>query len=217
MRSFFQELMHIHEMLTGSFCASRRDFLKAMAVMPFALHGRLTALQFHVAIVHDESAPDVLRGARMGFGEVTRAAKLLGFDTQATVHFSSEELTEVSGVVGAVKDPARLEGLSAPVINTVMAPAGDHIWHVSGIEWDSKGEKFGAAQLNARYDAAYSRPMTTDAWAGWFAMKVLWEAAARSRSVEAKAIQQYLQSPSATFDGHVGRPLRFDPETHRLV
>lgn len=209
--------MHIHEMLTGSFCASRRDFLKAIAVMPFALNTRLTALDFHVAIVHDESAPDVLRGARMAFGEVSRAAKLLGSATHATLHFSSDDLAHVSGVVGAVKDPARLADLSIPVINTVTAADGDYIWHVTGIEWDSKGEKFGAAQLNARYQAAYSRPMTSDAWAGWFAVKVLWEAAVRSQSAEPRSIQEYLQSPRATFDGHLGRPLRFDPETHRLV
>jgi hypothetical protein len=209
--------MHIHEMLTGSFCASRREFLKAMAVMPFALQARLTALDFHVAIVHDESVPDALRGARMAFGEVSRAAQLLGSTTHATVHFSAEDLSHVSGVVGAVKDPARLSDVSVPVINTAAAPDGDHIWHVTGITWDGKGEKFGAAQLNARYQAAYSREMTSEAWAGWFGVKVLWEAAVRSDSAEPGSIQQYLRSPRATFDGHVGRPLRFDPETHRLV
>ena len=204
-------------MMTGSFYASRREFLKAVAVMPFALYARPTALDFHVAIVHDESAPDVLRGTRMAFGEVSRAAKLLGSSTHATVHFSSEDLAHVSGVVGAVKDPARLADLSIPIINTATAPAGDHVWHVSGIEWDSKSEKFGAAELNARYRAAYSRPMTSAAWAGWFAVNVLWVAAVRSQSAEPRAIQEYLQSSRATFDGHLGRPLRFDPETHRLV
>jgi hypothetical protein len=209
--------MLIHEMLTGSFYASRRDFLKAVAVVPFALRARLDLLDLRIAIVHDESAPDALRGTRMSVGEIRRAAQLLGFAANASVHFSSENLPAVSGVVGAVSDPQLLMGLTVPVITIGSAPDGDNIWHIDGITWDGKGEKFGAAQLNARYRAAYAQPMTSEAWAGWFAVKVLWEAAVRSRSAEPQSIQEYLQSPRTTFDGHLGRPLRFDPQTHRLL
>ena len=201
-------------MLTGSFCASRREFLKALAVLPFALPTRRNALELKIAIVHDAALPDVLRGARMSITEIQRAAALLGFRASAAEHTEATGIT-AAGVVSSVASDV-LNRLAVPVISTVPAAPGTHIWHIDNVDWDPEGEKFGAGQLNARFRAAYGAPMSTHAWHGWFGVKVLWESALRARSAAPEAIQAYLSSPRAGFDGHLGRPLRFDPITHRI-
>jgi ABC-type branched-subunit amino acid transport system substrate-binding protein len=78
--------------------------------------------------------------------------------------------------------------------------------------WHDTLERFGAEQLNARYRAAAGKAMTSDAWLGWFAIKVLFEAALRTRSTDAARLVAYLRAPTTQFDGHKGAPLRFDAQ-----
>lgn len=217
MRSFIQELMHIHEIVTGSFCASRRDFLKAIAVLPFAVNAGAHVMELSLGILHDGNADDILRGARMSVGEAERAAALLRAGIRAVEYGPGSESPHVSAIVAALSSPARLEGITVPVINTAIAPSAPNVWHIGNAEWDPEGSRFGAAQLNARYRSAYDAPMTAEAWAGWFAVKVLWESALRARDATPQAIQEYLQSSRAAFDGHLGRPLRFDQKTRTLL
>ena len=54
------------------------------------------------------------------------------------------------------------------------------------------------------------------AWAGWMAVKVLWEASLRARTVEAAGIRAYLERESTQFDGHKGWPLSFRAWDHQL-
>jgi hypothetical protein len=82
--------------------------------------------------------------------------------------------------------------------------------------WDPHLERFGAAQLNARFEARFRRPMSSAAWAGWFAVKVAWEASQRARSTEARAIAQYLERDGTQFDGQKGVPLSFRRWDHQL-
>ncbi|HUQ80147.1 MAG TPA: hypothetical protein VM076_03355 [Gemmatimonadaceae bacterium] len=82
--------------------------------------------------------------------------------------------------------------------------------------WDSHLERFGAAQLNARFAARFRRPMDSDAWAGWFAVKVVWEASRRARSTDANAIAEYLAREDVQFDGQKGVPLSFRSWDHQL-
>ena len=78
-------------------------------------------------------------------------------------------------------------------------------------------ERFGAAQLNARYQAANGTAMTDDAWAGWFAVKLLWECATRARNSDAQAIQAYLMSEKSRLRRTQGGAVwKFDPQTHVL-
>ena len=82
--------------------------------------------------------------------------------------------------------------------------------------WDPRLERFGAAQLNARFRARFRRPMNAAAWAGWFAVKVAWEASQRARSTEAQAITAYLERDGTQFDGQKGVPLSFRRWDHQL-
>jgi len=52
--------------------------------------------------------------------------------------------------------------------------------------------------------------MTGDAWAGWFAAKVLTESVLRTGSTDRAALSSYLRDTATVFDGHKGVGLRFD-------
>jgi len=82
--------------------------------------------------------------------------------------------------------------------------------------WDPRLERFGAAQLNARFRSRFRRQMNSAAWAGWFAVKVAWEASQRARSMEAEAIADYLERDGTQFDGQKGVPLSFRRWDHQL-
>lgn len=75
--------------------------------------------------------------------------------------------------------------------------------------WDPSLQRFGADTLNQRYRARFGRPMTSNAWTAWMAIKILWESSLRTRSSESGAIVRYLARDTTQFDGHKGRPLSF--------
>ena len=77
------------------------------------------------------------------------------------------------------------------------------------VAWHPTLERFGADTLNQRFLARFKRPMIADAWLGWFAVKVAWEASLRTKSVEGTRLIQYLRDDNTQFDGHKGRPLSF--------
>lgn len=79
--------------------------------------------------------------------------------------------------------------------------------------WDGSLERYGAAQLNDRFRARFSRPMSSTAWAGWFAMKVAWEATLRSGN---GTVADTLNRDSFQIDGHKGAPLSFRKWDHQL-
>lgn len=83
--------------------------------------------------------------------------------------------------------------------------------------WHPSLERFGAEQLNQRYRRRFGDGMDSDAWAGWFAMKVSLDLALRAHSVSPSALLEQLADPRGSFDGQKGRPLRFAPVSRRLV
>ena len=82
--------------------------------------------------------------------------------------------------------------------------------------WHGSLERFVAGQLNDRYRARVERPMDSAAWAGWFAVKAIWEASQRARSVEGRAIADFMERDTAAFDGHKGVALSFRSWDHQL-
>jgi hypothetical protein len=74
-------------------------------------------------------------------------------------------------------------------------------------EWHASLQRFGAVELNQRYERRTHEAMDGDAWAGWFAAKAATEAALRLDRPDRAG----LIGPTApSFDGHKGAPLRFD-------
>ena len=82
--------------------------------------------------------------------------------------------------------------------------------------WDARLDRFGAAQLNARFESRFHQPMDSDAWAGWFAVKVAWEASQRAKAVDGGAVAVYLERDATQFDGQKGVPLSFRGWDHQL-
>jgi hypothetical protein len=75
--------------------------------------------------------------------------------------------------------------------------------------WSDRLEKYGAAQLNDRFRAAEGAGMTSHQWAGWFAIKSVWESFVRVGAPEPALLARHMASDAATFDGHKGAPLSF--------
>ena len=90
--------------------------------------------------------------------------------------------------------------------------------HAAGdpMAWSSTLARFGADTLNQRFTSKFRRPMTSSAWASWFAVKILWESALRARSGDAEQIASYLTRATTQFDGHKGSPLSFRAWDHQL-
>jgi hypothetical protein len=215
--------MHGDE-VTGSFYASRREFLKLAIAIP--IFGRLErGIELRMGVVTDADARDVQRGASMAVLECKRAADLLG------ARLIIDETPWDVVVAGCSESSLKLTASKAPkaVILNAFLPADSiriehpRLFHVFATEkqrhelWNASLERFGAAQLNARYRYAYGEEMTANAWAGWVSIKVLWEAALRARSSAPANIAAFLESPRAQFDGHKGSPLKFDAKTHVLT
>lgn len=86
----------------------------------------------------------------------------------------------------------------------------------SVVLWHPRLERFGASQLNDRYRSAAQAAMDGGAWAGWAAIKIISEAALRTKSGSAEKLLAYLESPAIQLDGHKGWPLAFRATDHQL-
>lgn len=82
--------------------------------------------------------------------------------------------------------------------------------------WYHERKPFGAGSLSARFQERFGRPMDPLGWAGWLAVKVLWEASLRAGTTEPAGLVAFLEGPRAEFDGHKGVPLGFRPWDHQL-
>jgi hypothetical protein len=87
------------------------------------------------------------------------------------------------------------------LLSTVGAPGGRLD------EWHSSLVRFGAGELNERYQKRTRLAMTGDAWAGWFATKVAAETLLRLDSPDHDVM---VSDSTPAFDGHKGVALRFD-------
>lgn len=82
--------------------------------------------------------------------------------------------------------------------------------------WHPALSRYGAAQLNDRFLRSSAGAPGPGEWAGWMAVKVLWESALRTGGTDAARVAEFLTG-EGEFDGHKGEALRFDPESHQLA
>ncbi len=78
--------------------------------------------------------------------------------------------------------------------------------HAQG--WHQDFRKFAASQLNSRFKKAQGQIMDDDSWAGWAAVKLLSDTVARTQSIDAAVILNYLKNDIA-FDGQKGAGATF--------
>jgi PQQ-dependent catabolism-associated beta-propeller protein len=101
---------------------------------------------------------------------------------------------------------------------TLHVEASDSAYRAAGagaVLWHGGLSRYGAAQLNERFRRRFGAPAGSEGWAGWMAVKVLWESLQRTDATDAGSLLAFLEA-RAEFDGHKGAPLRFDTRTHQL-
>jgi hypothetical protein len=108
------------------------------------------------------------------------------------------------------RDAVRVHGAGIDTGTTANVPAA----LAQALTWHHTLERYGAGQLNDRFAARFGMPMPPEAWTGWMAVKVAWEAAARAGAGESLAA--VLQRPGLRFDGHKGWALDFRPWDRQL-
>lgn len=177
----------------------------------------------------DSTRGDVRRGIDFGLIEMAQTSKLLGREVRMAAGSEPPYGLIVIGEerpqpgVPAVHigppptAPADCEfgiGLTAPSGPAEGgAPAKGAAARRREVLWHPTLDRFGASELNERYERQYEVGMSAEAWAGWVAVKALVESALRRRPDE---------SPCAALarlrlDGHKGRPLYFDTTSRVLV
>lgn len=171
-----------------------------------------------VMMVEGADAARLVREARV-------QALLGGFVTEECAALG--DVAQRSGVLfvdlGCAADELRGSQCRSAAFHVAPSAAmlGDAVRQAGGTggeaaAWDSRLERFGADQLNQRFRARFGEEMDSQGWAGWFAVKVLWESSLRARSTVPTMLMQYLRSDAAQFDGHKGRPLSFRAWDHQL-
>ncbi|RIH89391.1 ABC transporter, substrate binding protein, PQQ-dependent alcohol dehydrogenase system [Calidithermus terrae] len=82
--------------------------------------------------------------------------------------------------------------------------------------WEAKLDAYGARELNARFRQRSKKPMDPSAWAGYQAVKVLFETASFAGSLEGARLVSHLENPGTVFDVHKGIGVSFRPWDHQL-
>lgn len=165
------------------------------------------------------------RGMRLGFEEAQRAGELLHrvFVSGPTSEFA------LIGLVAPKVEPQALYLAVGPLGDS--EPVRPHVYAVSSslefrrqalerhadrsdlkvVDWSHDLNKFGAQELNERFQRRFNQPMDEAAWRGWVAVKLAAELALRFPGTGADKIGEL------SLDGHKGMPLRFDPGNHHLA
>jgi hypothetical protein len=190
----------------------RRTFLHATLSLPLLATLRTRPVSDSITIVLLQSpalTPSALAGVRFSAREAEQTARLLKRDFHLV---ETEKPAIESGALGVIAAEPLAEVYDRVVLligrGGPAAPGFRVLPECGGLRaWAGGLEKFGAAQLNARYSAATNRTMDEDAWAGWMAVKIMLESTLRAG---ARPLTEYLRNERTFFDGHKGVPLRFD-------
>lgn len=195
-----------------------------------------------VLVVDDTVARrSLLRGARLGAEEASHTGALFGTAVTLRVEVGSvgAPAPSIYVVAGDVSICSRVMLQSAqtkiPVLDVGCAiddsvraataysliPGADFTakpGDTSRLElWHWSLERFGAEQLNERFRRRFDARMDSPAWTGWLALKIALDAALQARATNGPALFHRLADTRAQYDGQKGRPLRFDPDTRRLI
>ncbi|HKH46414.1 MAG TPA: hypothetical protein VKM72_17270 [Thermoanaerobaculia bacterium] len=175
-----------------------------------------------------------LLGARLELrvGEPQEAAALIdqgalaligGLDT--TTRAALTKLAEARGVP--------LLTTRAPGDTSPDEPLREHVFHVASsprdrrealerwkgqesveiVDWHPSLKRFGAEQLNQRYQERFGTAMEPLAWVSWMAVKAAAETALRGADTPTEFSRRIA---ALGFDGHKGLRLRFRPNDHHL-
>ena len=131
----------------------------------------------------------------------------------------AERLPDTAVINTTAEDDELRDGCMANLLHTIpsLAMRDDAIqqWQrkspqsmATARAWHETFRKYAAAQLNKRYTARTARPMSDAAWAGWAAVRVVSDTAARQQDAEPTGLLEALKGDLA-FDGQKGKDLSF--------
>ena len=177
-----------------------------------------------------------LRTALLGNGPPARAIRVLGRERCNVIVGGLVHATDALEAIAAARGGAMIYLNAACTADAIRGIAcGQHGFHVCAsdamrtdairqagagrtstvLAWHADLYRYGAEQLNDRFTARFQTAMDEQAWYGWMAGKVAWEAVLRSGSNKSTALAAFLPSARAVFDGHKGVGLRFS-RAHQL-
>jgi hypothetical protein len=209
----------------------RRDFVRSLAgIFALVLVSDDESDSLALAILPGNSSRGLLAGVELGLSETRRTASLFHRKPLNLVKIGSAQVVigmseyEPPGDVVYLNCGSRSDAYRAKCDpNVFHIEASDSMYasaakHAEGkVElWSSLLERYGAAQLNDRFAGATHLSMNGSAWAGWFAVKVVWESMLQMKGKGAGGLREYLLKPATHFDGHKGAPLSFRESDHQL-
>lgn len=77
-------------------------------------------------------------------------------------------------------------------------------------------DAYGARELNARFRERWGQPMDPSAWAGYESIKMLYETAMFSGTLDGPGLVEYMENPNTAYDVHKGIGVSFRPWDHQL-
>ena len=187
---------------------SRRAFIAGAPALLFApsiLKANWRA-PVHIALIYAPEYANAARAAEMSALEVKRAAALLKREFEFTTISAEADAPERAGWTAAIMAvPEGFAAVGTPVINIHNSVCSGDVLTLRPprcqddcVLWHHSLERYGAGQLNDRFKAA-GITIDEQAWLGWFAVKLLWEAGVRDKNPR-----------ELSYDGHKGTGLRFN-------
>lgn len=87
---------------------------------------------------------------------------------------------------------------------------------ITASAWHWSWERYGAPQLEKRFEKKFKRPMTNTDWAAWMAVKSIAGAIQSTKSIELMTLTEYLTSPDNLLDTFKGNASSFRPWNNQL-
>jgi hypothetical protein len=157
--------------------------------------------QFVLSTIAVTGAPDVLReheGAVIAAGIGAEASRELGKLQVPLLLIHGRREPEPEGEHFWRLDPSA-EMYAAAVARVRERLSADELAEARAVAWHPALARYGAGELNERFEEQTGEKMDEDAWLGWLATKIALESALRRREFSQTRI-----------DGHKGVALRFD-------
>jgi hypothetical protein len=84
------------------------------------------------------------------------------------------------------------------------------------LAWHWTWERYGAPQLNQRFERRIGRHMQAEDWAAWAAVRAVVEAISRTRSTDVAALRAFMMGDEFSLDLYKGAPGSFRPWSGQL-
>ncbi|MCZ6772772.1 MAG: amino acid ABC transporter substrate-binding protein, partial [Proteobacteria bacterium] len=82
--------------------------------------------------------------------------------------------------------------------------------------WHWSFERYGAPQLNSRFEKAHGRRMLDQDWGTWVAVRAIVQSVLRVRSTEFEKVTAFMRGDRLRIDGFKGPALSFRPWNNQL-